>query len=1067
MSEERPEEEEVPTATGGDEIEDDTALGAITSALTETVTDAAAGVVEAGGEAVAGTLASVGADESAQAVAESTASVSSSLDSMGETPPSEAEQAGENTIEDLQEREQARSFQEQCYLLYNWRKFAAFNHDAAYRRFVKVHDGGNSPSEMLNAMTAVAAVAQAVEELPALYSSLVPKIRIYKSYQPTADLNAESVDVEVKFDNFTSDLHDLMVLPAHGRGQGAGIMSFEFKNSGNMPGAAVRSLEATLSLHLNSLLDLEVVRAHPRDSVTATEASLALLENAEPVRIIDLFTASSSLVPGTDEHNPNHYRIKAIVGWETPRQISTGDQDALEALREFVERTSHTFFLELTTHELDLKEDGTVSVSISYIATLENALRSAQPGDSDVLFGTLPRRVQSEVARERQAIRTQRESMQEQVSQRGCDAQERARLSGRNDEAQAEAAQSAREDADSDNEEREEALQARENRQRMALYQNFLESLIELHGLRYIDVEGEELGVVSRRLSLSDYGSVGLRTAMSLDQAGRTAAISAGETAIGQFAAIGEGAQEDLERRSQGQLTADEAARRRSSRGSDMSITSRIKTIRFDLEHRGDAGNLSAYSGRGSFTTSITATGDDDDPSVNTQALQGIRASIRSSEDAQIQERTAREAASTNGGSAGFATSGRNTELWRSIWGANSGNIEALSASLVQGTQVARVEPGKYRVFFVYLGDIIDAALGFIESESTRKELRQMRTLVGPTEFIDPTTPELTRNYVNLADVPISWTQLQKWFGRDIVAADVLQISFSEFLTKVTRSLLREAFGPRCFERDMDGAVATSAVITTNMFQLNTQIDPFTETVPPYPYGGGVVNFSPSQFAQDRFSPGATSNYLFIFGQMRDPNSLIFDPTIHPGTRRSRDASKGIYHLRHGSATGIVKRITFKRKDDPQLRSANIARAAQSDSGANRFRILRERYDADVSMLGNGLFKPGDYVYVDPSFWTGQSGPGNIVSSNSRFKGYYSVLESRSVIESGKYETEISCVYQADGETSEDYSGTRPRSTPEHSCENTSPQSIGQDSAVSSIPSPPSVSSAAGSQETS
>ena len=1045
MDDEEETPEEDPPATGGAEVEESSARAEVSSFLTSF------------GASIDATVADLTGDEAGQVDAQRR--LSRALDGTASATEEErtiAQSGEESVIENAEAREAARSFQEQCYLLYNWRKFADFNRDVAYRRFMKIHDGGNSPAEMLNAMTATPSLAEAVEELPAVYSSLVPKIRLYKSYQPTADLDAEEIDVEVKFDNFTSDVHELMVSEAAHRGQGAGIKSFEFKNTGNMPGAAVRSLEATLTLHLNSLSDLEVIRAHPRDNPTADEATLALLENVDPVRIIDLFTVSSSTGSDNAGHNPAHYRIKAVVGWETPRQAISGEQE-LEALREFTARTSHTFFLELTTHELDLKEDGTVGVSISYIATLENSLRSAQPGASDVLFGTLPPIDQQRIAQERINIAASREGMQEQVSQRGCEAQERSRMAGGNQEAQTEAAQEAREEATTADEEREEAIQAQENRHRMVLYQNFLETLIELHGLRYIDVEGEELGVVSRRLSWSDEVSSLASASLGLmDAIGLNPSVTRGAERAGLATSYDE-AQADL---SQGQVSEEEARRRRAERGGDMDIASRIKTVRYNLEHTGRAGN-GALDDRSTFETTTTISGDNENPSVNEQALQGIRSATAASQDARVVELQAAQDANINDGIRGLGTALRNRGA------AYHGTPEGLSQSMIMASDTPRVEAGKFRVFFIFLGDLLDAALSFIEATGTSKDLRRMRTLVGPTEFIDPATPERVRNYVNLADVPISWNELQKWFGREFIAADVLQISFSDFLAKATEGLLRSAFGPRCFESDTDGMVASSAVVTSNMFQLATTTDPFTQRVPEFPYGGGVVEFSAALFSHDTvaYTSDENSDYLFIFGQMRDPTSLIFDPTLHGGTRRSRDATKGIYHLRHGAAKGIVKRIAFKRKDDPQLRAANIARAAQTNSGTNRFRALRERYDANVSMLGNGLFKPGDYVYIDPTFWTHGSTPGSIIATNTTFKGYYSVLESSSSIESGKYETEIRCVYQADGETSEDYSGTRPRATANAACENTSPQSLGQNpTSPPAPPTPPSVSSAAGSE---
>ena len=858
---------------------------------------------------------------------------------------------------DDEEAEQLRSFQEQCFLLYNWKAIANFNRDTFYRRFVKLHDGGRSPSEILSLMTSTTRAIRQIETLPEAYSTLVPQIRLFKSYVPST---GEPVDVEIPFDNSLPREHfEAMIGDRDSRGRNVALKSFEFSNNGNMPGAAVRRLEATLALRVTTLQDLEFPRARPTDRPLNAE-QLAALDDVDPVRILDLLRVEPTISDEAGTPNPNYYRIKAVVGWAPPR---TG------TLRTFVDKTTHVFYLDHIDHELDLKADGSINITIKYIATIEGALRSTEPGDSDVLFGTLTPANRAFIVRERQRIAARREARQARIDEAGCAARTRRDQAGDAPAEVSEAEGEARTEAQSEEEDAIETDDARIQSHRMTLYQDFIETLVQSTGLKYIDVAPAQLGTM-------DFG----------------------------------------------QLSERESARLRTSEGLDPTIGTRIRTMRLSIEHYEEAGN-STFSG--TSRVRATATGN---------AYDGGSEADNAAGSSAIQ---AAEAANDTGRLADFAQ--RNEEgQWgsadRYLQGLLIGSPrEDLINSLVESSDTARVRGGKFRVFFFYLGDIINTALAFMDIPSTRRELKDLRFLIGPTEFVDPAHPTRQRRYVNLADVPISYNEFQKWFAREIIAEDVLTISFHSFMSKLTEKLLRRAFGPRCFDINTEGLIANSGVVRLTHFSRQTDVDPFWEEAPSSPYGGRNFDFNPANFsgssdADPAANAANTSHYAFLYGQMRNPTTLMFDPsTAQHHTRRSRDAGIGIHHLYHGSPVGIVKNISFKKESDARLRDANIAAAYQRrpqpgmPGSARVCAFPRERYKASVTMFGNGMFKPGDYVYINPSIWN-PTASAQTMCGTLLFKGYYLVLSTSSFIEAGKYETEITCRFEADGETSHDYS---------------------------------------------
>jgi len=58
-------------------------------------------------------------------------------------------------------------------------------------------------------------------------------------------------------------------------------------------------------------------------------------------------------------------------------------------------------------------------------------------------------------------------------------------------------------------------------------------------------------------------------------------------------------------------------------------------------------------------------------------------------------------------------------------------------------------------------------------------------------------------------------------------------------------------------------------------------------------------------------------------------------------------------------------------------------------------------------MVGNNLFQNGQMVYINADL-----GFGSVVAQKLGLGGYYRVYKSENFIESGKYETKISCMWE-------------------------------------------------------
>jgi hypothetical protein len=115
-----------------------------------------------------------------------------------------------------------------------------------------------------------------------------------------------------------------------------------------------------------------------------------------------------------------------------------------------------------------------------------------------------------------------------------------------------------------------------------------------------------------------------------------------------------------------------------------------------------------------------------------------------------------------------------------------------------------------------------------------------------------------------------------------------------------------------------------------------------------------------------------------------------------------------------GTDSGIVKKIAFKKSDIPYQREM-IAR----NNGKNLGTSIKQVYNADVTLFGNNIYYPGDYLYINPIFAFDKGGFVDL-QEKLGIGGYYMVIKVNTSISEGGFETKLDCVYQASLETVKD-----------------------------------------------
>lgn len=290
-----------------------------------------------------------------------------------------------------EEEDSTLEFDDQCFLMDYAHLIAPKNYDCNktdYDFAIVETEPDTGPFEMIAQLRgATGPDGTGLEEFLAITPSqaalLQPRIRLFKiSY---ADESDPGTEVELKFKDFTSASKiEAITASASGRGGGVGLKEFAWEFAGTNPAEAERVINVDLKMHFQTVFDL----AGSSDTVTSLDdvEDIALAEPGNP-SFLDLVlippsrqkAAMPNAKSGGDSYVPQFYKIKAVVGWAPPQ-----GESLTEPLKRELASMNLIMYLNIITHEISIKEDGSIELTAQYVASMEQAMDTKA---TDVLVG--------------------------------------------------------------------------------------------------------------------------------------------------------------------------------------------------------------------------------------------------------------------------------------------------------------------------------------------------------------------------------------------------------------------------------------------------------------------------------------------------------------------------------------------------------------------------------------------------------------------------------------------------------------------------------------------------------
>ena len=216
---------------------------------------------------------------------------------------------------------------------------------------------------------------------------------------------------------------------------------------------------------------------------------------------------------------------------------------------------------------------------------------------------------------------------------------------------------------------------------------------------------------------------------------------------------------------------------------------------------------------------------------------------------------------------------------------------------------------------------------------------------------------------VNLAHVPISVDAYSAFFANTVLASEKTDYSFYSFVEDVLSQLVMDPLSSRCFAGLFDTGFRPRVqhYVSPNVISDDLYVDGDTPNPFASPYKVLKPRNSTTGEPEEMFKRGMDSDEIPALYQYMTISSEVTDLDTLKGCEEN-DRMKGIVHLHFGNAHGMVKKISFSKSDIEYLPEMRYAA-----EGNFLYNQLANVYDANVELVGNNIFKPGQYVYIDTS----------------------------------------------------------------------------------------------------
>ena len=352
------------------------------------------------------------------------------------------------------------------------------------------------------------------------------------------------------------------------------------------------------------------------------------------------------------------------------------------------------------------------------------------------------------------------------------------------------------------------------------------------------------------------------------------------------------------------------------------------------------------------------------------------------------------------------------SEVEKAVAEAADTETEALE-KVVKEAENAKQDPSKGYIQFIFLGDIMNAACTMMNPH-LNKSMGDSVIISGPVTIHHPRGG---RFQINLADIPISYSDFQTFFLEVVVRKQIASYPLKQFFKDILERLVKKVLQPsECFDKGKEQRTINIAMnnfsISEDMAHMNSLRVDYAFPSPRFDIGE-LIPVPPSPVEGEPMV-----NCLLFHALSFKASELIGE--VEP------DRDKGIYHFYIGAEGGIVKSIDYSRTDVEGLREARQAEARNLGQ-------IRDVYNASVKLMGNTLFYPGMKVFLNPPMGFGEpqnDGDGGHLPPSATptnfgslanllgIGGYYDVISvDSSISRGGQYETTLDCIFAQSGGT--------------------------------------------------
>ena len=783
--------------------------------------------------------------------------------------------------EPKKEEENPKRFLPQCFLMEFYRDFVIRNANVTYGSYCKINV---EPSKAINSIMNKKVAFEINELTPAQISRLVPKFRLFKLYNDAEPKEFTFDSHTTLFDsptNIYSEHKDLVLRPTK-KPMSVGFKSFHWEDLGTNPANQGLSFKASLSLVCPNMQSLfRKVNGLSFDELICP----ASRKSSSPNPIYD----------GKEN------RMRADVGWALPASFNNASElwgANKEEIRQAIKASQVSLYLNLVSHELSINEDGTIELSIEFMASLEAGL--ASPSSNLFALGTeesaAVKKIQDDIKKNEDAYKKYAEDIKKMC------ARDEDACAWWGDDDDIDEVQKKKKSTGTLIEEKKKELAALQDSQAGVKYQALLERITEKGRFFYVDITPAHREAMQKLNKLYTNSS----------------------------------------------LTPDQLAEERKVL---------LKNLKLFEGKKVAAHNLP----RGERNSTFNIATEYRNASRTPVSRSRIGAIFMNNRKEEIQEEVV------------------------------EGGKKALSKAR-KGKDITRIN-------YLYFGDLFEAAFGIVrENQKKEGDKLEWRFLLGMIELYDP---DVKKNVcVNIADLPVCWEYFQSFFLDKIIKPSKKKWNIRAFLKDVISELLIGSLSPTCF-----GKLKPETRTKVNIQTLILPGDDKRCSGSPFPAGG--KNYDNVDGKVQWNGTKGSKSYLFVYpkGGISPARSGNYE----------KDQSENIIHLQIGADRGILKSVAFKRQDMPGQREANIKKTVDGGGEVGNL-LFSNKYNADLTLIGNTMFTNGSTLYLDPR----GLGIGGLNQANSMAKklgvgGYYFVKKVDYIIEPGKFETNVSTILQGLG----------------------------------------------------